>query len=177
LSRPQRIPTYSAVNLWALVIAAALGGAAILTLALRPGPAFELAGAAALLSLLLLFTVRTSVTVERHGVRAHLGLFGFPRRFIGTDTIRRAVVVRVRPMHDFGGWGDRVGHASRAFVCRRGEALRLELRRGPAFIVTIEDAQRAADRVNAFVAERGRAPSPRPKKRRVVRTRPVKPWF
>lgn len=164
-----------------MVWAAALGGAAALIVVTRDGPVFEPAGVLICIAVALLFTMRTAVTVERHGVRAKLGLFGFPRRFVGTDTIRRAVVVNVRPVKDFGGWGDRLGHATRAYVSRRGEALRLDLERGPAFVVTVDDARRAADRVNAFVEElRARHPRPQAQKRKKSRSRkdePVKPWF
>jgi hypothetical protein len=147
-------------------------GAAVLITA--TGGRLEAAGILVVIALALLVSVRTAVTVERHGVRATLGAFAFPRRFVGMDRIRRAVVVNVRPFKDFGGWGYRVGRASRGFVCRRGEALRLELERGPAFVVTVDDARRAADRINAFVAERG----PLPKRARPRRRNPVvRPWF
>ena len=160
--------------------AAALGGAAALTIVLRREPVFELAGVLIVGSVALLFKLRTSVTVERHGVRARLGLFGFPRRFFGTDTIRRAIVVNVNPMRDFRGWGDRMRNGQRAFVCRRGEALRLDLVKGPSFVVTVDDARRAADRVNAFVDElrTSKPEPPMPRKRpRSKRSEPVKPWF
>ena len=168
------------MNLWTLVWAAALGGAAALTIVSGREPVFELAGVLIVGSVALLFTLRTSVTVERHGVRVRLGLFGFPRRFFGTDTIRRAIVVNVNPMRDFHGWGDRMRNGQRAFVCRRGEALRLDLVKGPSFVVTVDDARRAADRVNAFVDElRASKPEPpaRRKQRRVKKPEPVKPWF
>jgi hypothetical protein len=178
VTRPLRTATYTAVNLWTLACAVAFGAAGVLTIVLRLGPVFELAGAAIVVSLALLFIVRTSVTVERHGVRARLGLFGFPRRFVGMDTIKRAIVVNVRPLREFGGWGDRLGSATRAFVCRGGEALRLELMRGRAFVVTVDDARRAADRVNAFVDERQATLPLRPRKqRRARRGAAAKPWF
>jgi len=170
-------PTYTAVNLWMLAfgIGICLGGG-LLVIA-GQGPIFEGAAVLFLVAVLLSITVRTVVTVERHGVRASLGLFGFPRRFIGMDSIVRARVVHVRPLRDFGGWGDRfLGHATRAYVSRRGEALRLELQRGAAFEVTIDGARRAADRVNAIVSERQpRPPGASPRER--PRRRPVAPWF
>lgn len=178
MTRRRRTPTYTAVNLWILVCAAALGGAAAITIVLRRAPVLELAGALIVGCVALLFTLRTAVTVERHGVRARLGLFGFPRRFIATDAIVRAIVVNVRPVKDYRGWGDRLGHGTRAFVSRRGEALRLELTRGPAFVVTIDDARRAADRVNAFVDElRPARPAPPRARRRRPHTPAVRPWF
>lgn len=167
-----RVPTYSGVNLWTIAAAAALIGAALFVLG--SGGAWEGAGILACIALGILITCRTTVTVERHGVRATLGVFSFPRRFVGIDQIRRAVVVNVRPFSDFGGWGYRRGNASWAFVCRRGEALRLEFFKGPAFIVTIDEARRAADRINAYVQERGPVAS-RPKRKR--RSPVTKPWF
>lgn len=161
-----------------MIWAAALCGAAALLIILREGAVLEPAGVLICIAVLLLATVRTVVTVERHGVRARIGIYGVPRRFIGIDTIERAVVVNVRPIRDFGGWGDRLKRARRGFVCRRGEAIRLDLTRGPSLVITIDNARRAADRINQFVDE-NRATSPRkPKpKRKRRRAKPTGPLF
>lgn len=157
------------------MFAAALGGAATFIVIARDGAVFEPVGILTCIAVVALTAARAVVTVERHGVRARVGLFGFPRRFFGTDTIKRAVVVNVRPMRDFKGWGDRSNRRRRAYIVRRGEALRLEFHKGQPFVVTIDDARRAADRVNAFVDELRRSgfkPEPsRPRKRLTARVR------
>lgn len=161
-----------------MVWAAALCGAAALFVVVGDGRVFEPVAALLLIVAVMLATVRTVVTVERHGVRARIGLYGVPRRFIGIDTITRAVVVNVHPLKDFGGWGDRFRRGRRGFICRGGQAIRLELTRGPALVITIDDAHRAADRINQYVDE-NRATSPRKEKpkRKRRRSKPVEPWF
>jgi hypothetical protein len=159
--------------MWAIVFAAALVGAAVIVF-IGDGSVLEPVGILLVIAFALLFTIRATVTVERYGVRARLGLFGFPRRFIGMDQIRGAVVVNVRPIKDYRGWGDRAGKFTRAYVCRKGQAIRLQMDRGPDFVITIDGARRAADRINAFVEERGPLPA-RPKRAR--RTPVTKPWF
>jgi hypothetical protein len=83
--------------------------------------------------------------------------FGWPRTTVPADEVERADVVQVRPVHDFGGYGWRLGRQGRTgVVVRAGEALEVTRTGGRALVVTVDDAADAAALLNTM-AERARA--------------------
>jgi hypothetical protein len=93
------------------------------------------------------------VVVGGHGVRVVAAL-GWPRMTVDLDRIAAARSVDVRPMK-WGGWGYRgsLRLAKRAaWVVRAGDGLQLDLAGGRLFVVTVDDAERAAAVVNGLRA-------------------------
>ncbi len=90
------------------------------------------------------------VRVDGSGV-AIRSRIGWPRMRVPLDEVRRADVIDVRPLRDFGGWGWRVGRSGRVGVAlRRGESLLVERTGGRSVVVTVDGARAAAGLVNAL---------------------------
>ncbi len=94
------------------------------------------------------------VRVDRLGLRIAWGPFGVPATRITLDRIATASPIDVKP-REWGGWGYRGslrfwGRA--AAVLRRGPGIRVDLRDGRTFAVTIDDADTAAALLNDYVA-------------------------
>lgn len=132
---------------WPLYFGGAIwiGGLMLLTtVGLGPGLLMVVSG-----SLVLAFA-SVKVVVDRRGLAVGYGPFGWPRTRIALDRIERAAVIDVAP-GSHGGWGYRgslrlLGRA--AVILRSGEAIRLDLRGGKRFIVTVDDATTAAGTLN-----------------------------
>jgi hypothetical protein len=89
---------------------------------------------------------RVSVTVGPFGMRASMGLLGFPRLSIPIDQIAQVSTLDIKPTR-WGGWGYR--GSLRAFkraamIVRAGEGIRIDLNDGRLFIVTVDDATTGA---------------------------------
>lgn len=95
------------------------------------------------------------VTVGPKAVVVGLGPWGWPRRRVALDDIRRATNTNVDPM-SYGGWGYRVKRGVTAVVVRRGDALQLDLNNGRSFTVTVDQADQGASLVNHYLASAGR---------------------
>lgn len=129
-------------------------------------PAWMGAGWAwALLSPLMLVLGLTlmgySVTAGSEGLVVRWGLFGWPRQAIALDRIDSAHPVEIKPL-EWGGWGYRGSlrlFGKAAAVLRRGPGLRLDLRDGTQFALTLGDAETAAGLLNDLVMRSGGAAS------------------
>ncbi|MGW1751044.1 hypothetical protein ACWCRD_36600 [Streptomyces sp. NPDC002092] len=97
-----------------------------------------------------LVTGGIKVTVSSHGVTVASALVPFLRRTIPPERITHASARWTRPM-EIGGWGYRWKPGLRALSLREGDALWLELVRGTHFVITVDDAQTAADLVNQYL--------------------------
>jgi len=107
------------------------------------------------LTLLVASMASFTVTVDGRGLSVRSGL-GWPRQVVPLDEVVRAEVVHVRPFHDFGGWGYRVGRGGRVgIVVRTGEGLLVERTGGRSLVVTVDDAATAAALLNTL-ADRSR---------------------
>ncbi|NLG46705.1 DUF1648 domain-containing protein [Gordonia sp. (in: high G+C Gram-positive bacteria)] len=100
-------------------------------------------------------SVRVEVSAEGYHAR---GSLGWPVIDMPLSDIRRAEVVEVNALRDFGGWGFRVTgrrdlRGARGFVLRSGEAL-LVVGDERREVVVIEGATEAAGVLNALVARR-----------------------
>ncbi|MEU1942325.1 hypothetical protein ABZ554_07765 [Streptomyces sp. NPDC020125] len=100
-----------------------------------------------------LVTGAIKVTVSPRGVTVASALAPFLRQHIAMDRIKGAKARWTRPL-EIGGWGYRWKPGVRAVSLRKGDALWLELTRGTRFVITIDDAQTAADLVNRYLLPR-----------------------
>ncbi|MYR46120.1 hypothetical protein [Streptomyces sp. SID5910] len=100
-----------------------------------------------------LVTGGIKVTVSVRGVTVASALVPFFRRTIAVDRIAHAEARWTRPM-EVGGWGYRWKPGMRAVSLREGDALWLELTRGTRFVVTVDDAETAADLLNRHLPPR-----------------------
>jgi hypothetical protein len=95
------------------------------------------------------------VRVDRTGVTIRSPL-GWPRTQVPLTEVVRADIINVRPLHDFGGWGWRVGRGGRVGIAlRAGESLLVERTGDRSIVVTVDDALGAAGTLNAL-ADRAR---------------------
>ena len=93
------------------------------------------------------------VRVSRAGVHVCLGVLHLPTFFHALDAIERAEVVRAKPLLQ--GWGYRFISGGTAVVLRGGRALQLTMRGGRRFVVTVRDAQGAANAINELIKREG----------------------
>jgi hypothetical protein len=124
---------------WAILAGAALG---ILTTAATVigGATFVAVVFGAIVGAALLPTIALRVAVHDEGIVVR-SVVGWPRASFATDFVERAEVVQVDAMQ--WGWGFRGSrrHLGRgAWVLRSGEGVRLHLRDGSTFTVTVDDA-------------------------------------
>jgi hypothetical protein len=137
-----------------LVVAAAVAVPVLLVAVAVRTPAIVVP-AVLVLSLLVASMASFTVTVDARGLAVRSGL-GWPRQTVPLDEVLRAEVVQVRPFHDFGGWGYRVGRGGRVgIVVRTGEGLLVERTGGRSLVVTVDDAATAAALLNTL-ADRSR---------------------
>ncbi|WP_070016953.1 hypothetical protein [Streptomyces nanshensis] len=98
-------------------------------------------------ALTLLVFGAVDVVVTRHGVTVRSVLVPVLRRRIPLTSITEAFAKRARPM-ELGGWGYRWLPRRTSVSLRAGDALWLRLAGGREFVVTVDDAARAARTVN-----------------------------
>jgi hypothetical protein len=90
------------------------------------------------------------VTVDERGLTARSAL-GWPKLTVPLDEVEQARVVDVRPVAEFGGWGYRLGRGGRTgIVLRNGPGLEVERTGGRTYVVTVDDAARAAALLNTL---------------------------
>lgn len=98
------------------------------------------------------------VRVDRRGLLVNYGLFPWPRTHIPVEKIESATVIDVRPKQ-WGGWGYRGSLTlmrQAAVVLRAGPGMRIDLRDGRVFAVTIDEPEPGVALLNTEV---GRARS------------------
>ncbi len=135
---------------WALGLALASGAVAAGALPFRPGVAAWAVG----LCLLGLALSSVRVAAGPTGLRVAMGPLGWPVIRIGLGRIEKASAVEVHPLRCCLGWGYRgsltlFGRA--ALVLRKGPGLRLDLKGGKCFLVTVDDAGTGAGVLNDWV--------------------------
>lgn len=121
-------PAHRAITLWLLIVSAAF----LITGAIR-------------------------VTVSRDGVSAGSALLPFLRRRFPLDRIKHASARRTRPT-EIGGWGYRWNPGLSAISLREGDALWLTLTNGNQFVITIDDADTAAQLTNQLLGRGHKGP-------------------
>lgn len=108
-------------------------------------------------SLPILSFTSVQVVVDRRGLTVRYGPLGWPRNTIALDRIAEASTVDVTGA-THGGWGYRgslkvLGKAS--LVLRAGEGVRVDLRDGKRFVVTVDGASDAAGTLNDLAGVTG----------------------
>ncbi|QYH35884.1 DUF1648 domain-containing protein [Salinibacterium sp. M195] len=94
---------------------------------------------------LAISTLSWRVTIDQRGLRVRSAL-GVPRTTIAPEHIDSVAVVDVNPIGEFGGYGWRWAPDGRSgIVLSKGEAIEVTRMNGKRFIVTMHDAQRAAE--------------------------------
>jgi Protein of unknown function (DUF1648) len=133
---------------WAAPLGALLIAAGALTWALArqwdPAAVLLLAGV-----LTLAFT-SVRVTVAMRGVSVGYGVLGLRLTRIPLSRIESAAAVELRSF-SFGYRGSLLMFGSAAVILRRGQALRLTLRDGKTFVVTVDDAATGAALLNDLI--------------------------
>ena len=106
-----------------------------------------------LLSALLMF-FDWKVVINQSGVRT-TSVAGLLTKKFPLETISRASISQVDPMGEFGGWGYRTGFDGRyGIVVKKGPALHLEQDGKRTFVVTMENAEQAAQLINGLIQRR-----------------------
>jgi hypothetical protein len=82
-------------------------------------------------------------TIGPRGLTVACGWLGFPRLRVPIEDVAEVSVEDVVPT-SYGGWGLRQVPGATAVIVRRGEGIRVQRRRGRAFVVTVDDAARGA---------------------------------
>ena len=96
---------------------------------------------------------RASVRIDASGFTVRVGRSPLVNEPLGR--LVDAGVTQVRPLADFGGWGWRIARdGRRGFIAGSGKALLVTRLDGPAIVVTMPSAERAADILNALLAQR-----------------------
>lgn len=131
-----------------------LGAAGLLLVAVGPQRwvGLGLLGGALLASTFAMLTV----IADERGLRVLYGPARLPRQRIPLTRIAQASAIDVHPMA-WGGWGYRGSlrlMRQAAVVLHSGPGLRLDLRDGKVFVVTVDDPHTAAAVLNRGVAER-----------------------
>jgi hypothetical protein len=105
-----------------------------------------------LLAALLATFASFTVTVDGRGLTA-AGSFGWPRLAVPLSEVESVSTVQVRALHDFGGWGYRIGRQGRVgIVARSGDAIEVHRTGGRVVVVTVDDAQTGATLLQALAA-------------------------
>jgi hypothetical protein len=89
---------------------------------------------------------RVRVTVGPYGIRASMGMLGWPRISLPIDEILQSSTLDVRPSR-WGGWGYRGSLTvikRSAMILRSGEGIRVDLTDGRVFVVSVDDASTGA---------------------------------
>lgn len=135
---------------WVIVVALGLVVLGLFQIVTLSPPTGEIVLASALL---VASFSSVHVVADRRGVRCSSS-FGWPRVRISLDRIASAEAIDVRPLQ-WGGWGYRGSlrlFQRAAWILRGGPGLRLDLRDGKVFIVTVDDPEEAAAVVNGLLA-------------------------
>ncbi len=106
------------------------------------------------ISILMSFFGRIRVTADQSGLVVRYGFLGWPRRSIPIRRIASVRAVDIRPT-EWGGWGYRGSLAimrRAAVVLRAGPGIRLDLRGGKVFAVTIDDPDDPVRLLNAEIS-------------------------
>lgn len=106
---------------------------------------------------LALATLR--VRADRTGLHVKYGFVPWPRTHLEVGDMLTATVIDVRPMQ-WGGWGYRGSLKlmnQAAVVHRAGPGIRIDLKGGKVFVVTVDDPETAVALLNAEIA---RSPQP-----------------
>jgi hypothetical protein len=95
---------------------------------------------------------RMALVLDATGVHLSFGPWGLPRRDVPWSAVRAATVVDVRWL-PWGGWGLRwrPGHGTAALL-RQGPGVEFGLADGRVLVVTLDEAQAAADAARAWLA-------------------------
>lgn len=115
---------------------------------------FGIALMAAALAVAALCRIR--VSADESGLKVSYGLFGWPRTSVPLDRMAEVQPIDVVPI-EWGGWGYRGSlklMKRAAVVLRAGPGLRIDLRDGKVFAVTVDDPHAPARLLNAEIARR-----------------------
>ncbi|HET9956151.1 MAG TPA: DUF1648 domain-containing protein [Polyangiaceae bacterium] len=106
---------------------------------------------------LLELLTKIRVTVGEREVRIRYGALGWLSSRLPLDEILEANALELSPL-DFGGWGYRWCRGKRtAVVVRAGLALRVALRSGRQWFITVDDAEAAASLINGLIERKRRS--------------------
>jgi hypothetical protein len=152
--------TASAHNPWiGLTLVLLIGHGAVMNLLLDTTAVAYLNVAHLLLLVMLELFSRLRVQVDARGLGIRYGHLGWLRQRIALERIQAARGVRLEPM-EHGGFGYRgslrfSGRA--AVVVRAGWGLELVLDGGKRLAISVDDAERGAELINRFLAQRSSA--------------------
>ncbi|GAA1225810.1 hypothetical protein [Rhodoglobus aureus] len=150
-SSPERVHFLSATRLGpgvvviAVVALVALGVALAIQAVSNPAELLLPAVIGLVVLALAVSTRSWRITIDQRGLRVR-SAFGWPRATIAPDQIGSVAVVTVDPIGEFGGYGWRWAPGGRSgIVLSKGEAIEVTRMNGKKFIVTMHDAQLAAE--------------------------------
>jgi MFS family permease len=143
--------TGAAIAIVAAVVLVAVGAVVAWVAGADPVVAWALTAVALLLVFFAATTLAFHVRVDDAGLHV-VSVLGIPRFRVPLSDVSSAACVTVNPMGEFGGWGVRIAPSGRRFgiVLRTGEALEVTRRNGRRFVVTVDDAGRAAALLEAL---------------------------
>lgn len=100
-------------------------------------------------SLLLLLSVLTAtrfaLRIDTEGLRLRSIPLGWPTVRVKLSEITSVSSGETSGLSEFGGWGLRMAPGARGIILQDGDSLRVERRDKPALVVTVDDADEAAD--------------------------------
>ena len=141
---------------WTVILASAIG-AGIVGAAISAWIAGELAAAWLLVGALVVAALSAAmagvfhVRVDDEGLTAVAAL-GFPRLRVPLDDVADAGVAPVNGFAEFGGYGLRSRPGATGIVLRNSDALQVTRRSGRRLVITVDDAQTAAELLTALAA-------------------------
>lgn len=92
-----------------------------------------------------LTATRFSMQIDAQGLRLRSVPLGWPSVYVGLSEITSVSSGETSGLSEFGGWGLRMAPGARGIILQDGNALRVERRDKPALVVTVDDADEAAD--------------------------------
>jgi hypothetical protein len=123
----------------------------------HPSGAILLTVVHTLLVIALELQSKIAVHVDQRALTIRYGRLGWLRQHFPMERIVSARATELDPMEAHGGWGYRGSLKLRgkaAVVVRAGSAVRLELRGGKLFDITVDGAENAASLINTFISRR-----------------------
>ncbi|PXA78372.1 hypothetical protein [Auritidibacter sp. NML100628] len=93
----------------------------------------------------VLTATRFSMQIDAQGLRLRSVPLGWPSVHVGLSEITSVSSGETSGFSEFGGWGLRMAPGARGIILQDGNSLRVERRDKPALVVTVDDADEAAD--------------------------------
>lgn len=90
---------------------------------------------------LLFSIIRLRTIITQQGIVVYFFPFNFYTRKIVWKDIQAITVDRYHPISEFGGWGLRWGHKSRAFTAKGSLGVKLKMKTGMSFVIGTQNGE------------------------------------